>query len=1197
MDTNNYSLQPGAVLQNEYHILGITGRGGFSIVYLAESNTDAKKVIVKELFNSDYMERSVSERTVCLKDPDSASLFEEDKKRFFAEWNLMQELKACAGSINPIDYFEENDTAYIVMEYLPGGSLGDNVSANGGYDPDSLLKKLDHVIELLTEMHRRRYLHRDISPDNLVMDSDGNYKLIDFGAALGFGDSGKSENVLRKKGYTPLEAYNPDSEGNPKSDIYSLCAVLYFALTGIEPTDSLDRYIGEELRTLSEVLPKCDPLIEQMIMKGLSLYPDDRWNSMDDIRKVITLFGITENERRKEEEKDRRQRRIKKIGISGIIAAAVVIFVFVFCRMNRELVKFRGAKTQKIVLYYDEDMERDKVDLLRNNTKQKLDHIAGSEYILDQSDGSIVITTAYELFHGTDIPNTINRFFNYDRCYIGTYSDEGFQRAAELTFDQIDSLTEQDEGIVLELSQSLLEKIENNTTADSQYALKLETFDNGGNRIWDKENTPFEGDSFIIGIKFDFEHAQVFISDQEVGGEIARKLFADCLSQMNVPIDSFNYSRSIIWETRKENTWGKNQVTESGLQGKTVLLVYKDEKQAYTGDPNIFNYNVGKDNVESDSAIVPLKRRLDSLSIPYACGWDAADESEVYIEVGAEDIWEIEAVALLDSFSNDELRRVADSGCMEIKTSTGIVFADVDTEAGFGFDKGKVRVKVSDILIDGEVMDQALSVPLQLCLFDRPILQAPSSEMLDNGWITFNTVLLDNIDNDRDLERFVSFVNACLENKYITTGHVFEGAIFVDDQGKQEWDKTIWDLPGCETTAFRNEVYEYFSGKGMEVKSNSGSPAEFSVCCTFDDEKEKSYEHPFAIVEEFLQTIPLTNEVKKIHFTISSTSRTRPIGMTYGMTIEQNDLTGRTEAGWFVELWDSTEETADSADIHNVIRSLREEARQYLASKETFRSCFLNPSLDVKYEKTVVDTDELLLNVLVMETQPGQDFQFKIYIENRTYDELDVSLENLCINGVMTDYEVSMSVEPLSDGAVFYYSIDGKKLHFSTMNSFRNAIMEFLISNGEKEVSADVVINENSLSVPNRESLNIPQNAELIEDTNAYSIYCIGTERKDMLSGSIIDLVFFNKTTERMTFDIERMDYEVRSELYENDFFTPDSIIVLPKSAAYYSAVYYEYYSLWQGSIDAVILNIKTSSTNGLESVSLLSDKGYRFLK
>jgi hypothetical protein len=75
------------------------------------------------------------------------------------------------------------------------------------------------------------------------------------------------------------------------------------------------------------------------------------------------------------------------------------------------------------------------------------------------------------------------------------------------------------------------------------------------------------------------------------------------------------------------------------------------------------------------------------------------------------------------------------------------------------------------------------------------------------------------------------------------------------------------------------------------------------------------------------------------------------------------------------------------------------------------------------------------------------------------------------------------------------------------------------------------------------------------------------------------------------------MDYEVRSELYENDFFTPDSIIVLPKSAAYYSAVCYEYYSLWQGSIDAVILNIKTSSTNGLESVSLLSDKGYRFLK
>ena len=182
------------------------------------------------------------------------------------------------------------------MEHLSGGSLNDNVRKSGPYNTNAFLTSIVDVLESLDTMHEQGYIHRDISPDNLVMDENGKYRLIDFGAVIKTGSSNNAD-FLRKEGYTPAEAFSRQYSASIPSDIYSLCAVLYYAYSGRKPEDSLERMMIDELRPLCEVCPGIDPLVNTLVMKGLSMNPEDRWQSIKEIKQAIHCIMKSEDER------------------------------------------------------------------------------------------------------------------------------------------------------------------------------------------------------------------------------------------------------------------------------------------------------------------------------------------------------------------------------------------------------------------------------------------------------------------------------------------------------------------------------------------------------------------------------------------------------------------------------------------------------------------------------------------------------------------------------------------------------------------------------------------------------------------------------------------------------------------------------------------------------------------------------------
>ena len=371
MTTDKYVLSPETILNNKYHILMQIGKGGFSYIYLAECLSDGKLFAIKELFVEEYMERRIPETTVYLYKDSFKKRFETDLHHFQKEWIVMNEFKYHPGTVQPVDFFEENNTLYIVMEFLSGGSLKDHVRKNGKIKVDMLCKSLRNVFQLLSEMHAKGYVHGDISPDNLIMDGD-NYKLIDFGAVRRTGEATSIEGQIRKEGYTPAEVFNRNNLTNQRSDIYSICATCYYAITGIEPEDALERGIIDELKPPSELYAEVHPLIEKTVMKGLSMIPDERWESIQKIQEQIDSYNKTEEQRKSEEESIKKKRRIRQLIAGAAIALTVLVGCRIFYFTHRELIKFKGQEIQKIVFFYKEETTHEESERVDNYIKEKI---------------------------------------------------------------------------------------------------------------------------------------------------------------------------------------------------------------------------------------------------------------------------------------------------------------------------------------------------------------------------------------------------------------------------------------------------------------------------------------------------------------------------------------------------------------------------------------------------------------------------------------------------------------------------------------------------------------------------------------------------------------------------------------------------------------------------------------------------------
>ena len=284
MEENLHCLRKETRLIGRYTIEGVLGQGGFGITYLGIDELHEKKVAIKEFFPQGIVTRNIEyEDTVTVTFVGEKANYEKGKERFLKEARTMAKFSKDEGIVKALDFFGINNTAYIVMEYLEGITLKQYLRENQRIAPEDLIELLVPLIESLDEIHSQGMIHRDISPDNIMVLPDGRIKLMDFGAARDYTEFGeKSLSIVLKPGYAPPEQYQTHGVQGPWTDIYALCATMYKCITGENPPDAIERVMDDSLKKISEFGIAIPPQEEAAIIKGMSVSAKDRYQDIKD---------------------------------------------------------------------------------------------------------------------------------------------------------------------------------------------------------------------------------------------------------------------------------------------------------------------------------------------------------------------------------------------------------------------------------------------------------------------------------------------------------------------------------------------------------------------------------------------------------------------------------------------------------------------------------------------------------------------------------------------------------------------------------------------------------------------------------------------------------------------------------------------------------------------------------------------------
>ena len=282
----NMALPLGTCLNERYFLGKVLGEGGFGITYVAWDIVLMVPVAVKEYFPSGIATREKEgpqTGTLQIYEGKSELEFEKGKEDFLKEARSLSRFMKLPSIVSVRDFFQENRTAYIVMDYVEGTRVRNYIRKNGEMSGEQVLALMEPVIHSLCDIHKTGLIHRDISIDNLMFDENGQLKLIDFGAARNVELPENTITVSIKRGFSPEEQYRAKGEQGPWTDLYSLCGTMYFMLTGKIPDESVERVYADHLVPLRQWEDVKLPMQAKCaIDKGMAVLAKDRWQDMEE---------------------------------------------------------------------------------------------------------------------------------------------------------------------------------------------------------------------------------------------------------------------------------------------------------------------------------------------------------------------------------------------------------------------------------------------------------------------------------------------------------------------------------------------------------------------------------------------------------------------------------------------------------------------------------------------------------------------------------------------------------------------------------------------------------------------------------------------------------------------------------------------------------------------------------------------------
>ena len=284
-ETSPFGLKPGTILRGRYLVGRVIGQGGFGLTYVGYDLTLEIKTAIKEYFPSGLATRNsmvsnqVQRNTTRL----DRQNWQAGCESFLKEARRMAKIDSLPGIVRVRDIFPENQTSYIVMDFIEGETLKQRLSKTGPMKYSECVKLLCPLMESLDKVHKQGVIHRDISPDNIMVQPDGSVCLLDFGAAKDISFQNAASRQITKKGFSPPEQYREKGSIGPWTDVYALCATIYYCVTGKMVPDAMDRIYGEDLNFN---VPMREPLPEgaaRVLAEGMKLRAEERIRTVEEL--------------------------------------------------------------------------------------------------------------------------------------------------------------------------------------------------------------------------------------------------------------------------------------------------------------------------------------------------------------------------------------------------------------------------------------------------------------------------------------------------------------------------------------------------------------------------------------------------------------------------------------------------------------------------------------------------------------------------------------------------------------------------------------------------------------------------------------------------------------------------------------------------------------------------------------------------